>query len=297
MTSPRDDERVDAPLLLQPVVARPEGWRGRSGSLIAIGLAGFLVVALVLGTALDDGRPSSSAPIAVASLPSKPPTPRPTARPTTRPEPLATPLPVREVLGGQIPTERRLVYANGAEILDLGSGELTHFPSGIEYPLVPLPNGEVVCPCVIRDFAANGGTGSSLLRFGRYDQAGRAIVERDLRSFDDVVEVPDMTYGYDVAVALDPDAGSIDVLVIERHPPQLDDRALPCRRRHREGAGARGHRPGPGRSRKAGTVGDIGDAIGRVRGPQRRLPLGRFSRRGTRRRAGVRVGRPVRGPK
>jgi len=216
---PRDDRDVIVPLDLQPVVARPQGWRGRSSSLVAVGLVAFVAVAVVLGATSDDRRPSGVAPIAVASPLPTAVTPRPTARPTRSREPLATPLPEREVVGGQIPTERRLVYAAGVELLDLATGSLIPFTSQLDFPVVPLPNGDVACACVVRDFAANDGRGSSVLRFGRYDQTGVPILERDLQSFDAAVAVPDMTDGFNVAVSLDPDGTTLNVLVVERRPP------------------------------------------------------------------------------
>ena len=113
VTAPRDDEDVVVPLRLQPVVDRPQGWRGRSGSVIAVGLVGFVVVALVLGTAFDDGRPR--APRRSPSPPCPRAAPRRGRPPGRRPTGAAgDPAAGREVLGGQIPTERRLVYANGA---------------------------------------------------------------------------------------------------------------------------------------------------------------------------------------
>jgi hypothetical protein len=216
---PRDDRDIIVPLDLQPVVARPQGWRGRSSSLVAVGLVAFVAVAVVLGAMSDDRRPSSAGPIAVVSSRPTASSPRPTARPTRSREPLATPLPEREVLGGQIPTERRLVYAAGLELLDLATGSLTPFTPQLDFPVASLPNSDVVCACVVRDFAANDGRGSSLLRFGRYEQTGKPILERDLQSFDEAVAVPDMTEGFNVAASLDPDGKTLNVLVVERRPP------------------------------------------------------------------------------
>jgi len=220
VTTPRDDGDVVVPLQLQPVVARPQGWRGRSSSLVGVGLVAFVVVALVLGNAFDDGRPSGPGP-AIAVVPSASPTVRPSARPTATPEPLATPLPARDVRGGQIPTEQRLVYANGIELLDLATGVLTQLPAPIDeaWALLPLPNGQFVCACVARDPAANAGPGSAILRFVRFDQAGLPVVELDLQSFDEAVAVPNMDEGFNVAAALDPEGRSLYLLVVERRPP------------------------------------------------------------------------------
>jgi len=223
VTTPVDDEGVDAPLRLQPVVARPQGWRGRSGGLVGVGLVVFLVVAVALGTALDDRGPSGSAPIAVASLASSSPTTRPSARPTITREPLATPLPTLEVVGGQVPGEVRPVFANGVELLDLATGVLTPFAPPIDYPSLaaPLPNGEIACACVVRQVTAatTGSTSLPSLRFRRFDRAGTPIIERDIVSLEGAVEVPNMTEGFNVAIALDPDGRSMYVLFTERRPP------------------------------------------------------------------------------
>lgn len=218
MTTPRDDGDLYVPLELQPVVARPEGWRGRSSSFIAVGLVAFLIVAVALGTAFDDGQPAATSQ-AIAAAPSQTATPRPSRSPTARPEPLLPPLPTHAVLGDDIPTERRLVYAGGPAFLDLATGDLSRLPSGIEYPVIPLPSGEAICACVVRDFAANGGSGSYVLRFGRYGQDGTPLLERDLQTFDEAVPVPNMTEGFNLTAALDPDGRSVYVLVVERHPP------------------------------------------------------------------------------
>jgi hypothetical protein len=173
----------------------------------------------VLGNAFDDGRPARPAPVAIATAPPSNATSRPSRPPTPVPEPLATPLPRLEVFGGQIPTEQRLVYANGLERLDLATGVLVSLVPRLDYPALPLPNGDLVCACVARDVAANAGTGSSLLRFGRYEASGTPIVERDLLSFDGVVDVPDMTEGIGISAALGADSRLLYVLVAERRPP------------------------------------------------------------------------------
>jgi hypothetical protein len=219
VTTPIDEEDVDVPLRLQPVVARPQGWRGRSSSFVAIGLVAFVVVAVVLGTAFDDSVPAAPPPVAVASPSASPATPRPSARPTVSREPLATPLPERLVLGGQIPKERRLVFANGFAMLDLATGGLTQLARSFEWPSLPLPGDQLVCLCVIRDAAASGGDGGPILRFGRFDQTGAPIVEQDLLSLEGVAEAPGMAEGFNVAIALDPDRTSLYALVAQRRPP------------------------------------------------------------------------------
>lgn len=221
MTGPFEEDE-SAPLRLQPVVARPEGWRGRSSSIVAVGLVAFVAVAVVLGTAFDDGRPASAtgAPAVAATSPSPRTTPSPTpARPTPRPEPLASQLPRIEVLGGVIPTEQRLVDGYGLMRLDLATGELAQLATPLDYTAQLLPSGEIVCACVIRDGGANGGRGSSILRFGRYDPSGRPIVQRDVRSFDGTVDVPAMSEGFNVVTGLEPGGRRLYALAVERRPP------------------------------------------------------------------------------
>jgi hypothetical protein len=216
MIGSSDHEDVDVPLRLQPVVARPQGWRGRSPGLIAAGLAGFVVVAIVLATAFDDGRPTSSETVAVvpgATSATANPTRRPTPRPTTRSTPLPTHLPAREVIGGRIPTERRLVLAEGLQLLDLATGELSPLARGLGYDAQLTPGGEIVCACVI-------GTGPDrTVRFGRYSETGEPIVEKDIIPLGNVAPVPNATEGFTVAAALDPDGGWMLVLVTRRLPP------------------------------------------------------------------------------
>lgn len=219
MTTPFDEEDVDVPLRLEPVVARPQGWRGRSSSLVAIGLVAFVMVAVVVGTAFDDGRPAVSAPVAVASLTASPTTPRPSARPRATRMPLATPLPSRQVLGRHIPTERRLVFANGLEVLDLATGELSQLAGPIDYPSLALPHDEIVCACIVREEGLSGDGASPILRFRRFDQTGAPIVQRDLLSFEGVVDVPEATEGFSVGIGLASDSRSFYVLVVERRPP------------------------------------------------------------------------------
>ena len=103
------------------VVDRPQGWRSRSGSVVAFGLVGFIVVGLVLGSALGGG-PRQPDEAAVAPSPVATRAPRPSNRPTPTRTPRPTPLPSLEVIGGRIPTEERLVQGNGFELLDLADG-------------------------------------------------------------------------------------------------------------------------------------------------------------------------------
>jgi hypothetical protein len=213
MTSPTEEQAHDVPLRLQPVVARPGGWRGRSVNVVAVGLVGFVALGIVLGTGLDNGGPLTSPAVAAASAAAAP-TPRPTRRPT--PAPLATPLPTLEISGPELPTEHRLVYGNGQQILDLGTGTLRSFGGGYEDVAWTLGD-EIVCVCVVRP----GGTTppEPTLRFGRFDLAGAPILERDLVSLDGVVAVPEMSEGFNIAAAMDAAVGRLVVVDVLRRPP------------------------------------------------------------------------------
>jgi hypothetical protein len=213
MTSPTGEHDVDVPLRLQPVVARSEGWRGRSINLIAVGLVGFVVVGVVLGTMLDDGTPSSS-PVAVASVaPSASPTP--TRRPTPTRVPLATPLPELEATGAERPNERRLVFGSGQQILDLATGTIRSFGRQYEDALWAVGD-ELVCVCLVR-FSDTSPAPS--LRFGRFDLDGKPIVERDLVSLEDAVAVPEMTEGFNMTAAIDAAGERLVLVDVVRTPP------------------------------------------------------------------------------
>ncbi len=221
MTTPTEDHEIhdiEVPLRLQPVVARPEGWRGRSLNLIAVGLVGFVVIGLLLGTAFDNSGPSGPASGAVAVASGSPDrTARPTRRPTPIPRRLATPLPTIEVNSTTRPSERRLVYRDGQEILDLGSGTLRSFGRTYEDVLWPVGN-EYVCICVVR----SGGVGSSAgatLQFGRFDETGKRLVETDLVAFDDIEAVPEMTEGFNITATMDAAGDHLFVVAAVRRPP------------------------------------------------------------------------------
>ena len=216
MTEPTIEGDVEGPLRLQPVVARPDGWRGRSVNLIAVGLVGFVVVGLILGTAFDNnsGPATSPSAVAVASAPATP-TPRPTRRPT--PRPLATPLPGLEIYGSDQPTDRRLVFGNGLEILDFRTGSLRSF--GRTYEDVVWRDGETyVCVCVIRDNGVNTSTAVGL-EFGRFDQSGERLEQRDIVALDGIVPVPEMTEGFNVTATMDAAGTTLFVVDAVRRPP------------------------------------------------------------------------------
>ena len=224
MTMPSGDHEVrdiDVPLRLQPVVARPEGWRGRSINLIAVGLVGFVVIGVLLSTAFGNSGPSSpaSGAVAVASGSPGPPT-RPTRRPTPIPLPLATPLPTIEVHGTARPSERRLVYVDGPDLLDLGSGTLRSLGRTYEDVLWPV-GSEYVCICVVRSQGV-GSSAAVTLQFGRFDETGERLAETDLVAYDDVVAVPEMTEGFsgfNIAATMDAAGDHLFVVATARRPP------------------------------------------------------------------------------
>jgi hypothetical protein len=219
MTVPDEEEEVVVELRLQPVVARPDGWRGRSGGLIAAGLAAFIVVGIALGTVFGTGRPASSA-AAIALEPSAVASPTASRRPTPTRRPQLPPLPALEIVGGQIPTERRLVYANGLQVLDLSSGVLTTPARPWEDLILPLPNDEFVCVCMTREGPTGDATTSTVsLRVERFDAFGTTIVEHEAMTFDGIVAIPEMDLGFTMSAALSTDDRSLYVMTAVRRPP------------------------------------------------------------------------------
>jgi hypothetical protein len=223
VTTPIPEDDREGPLRLQSVVARPEGWRGRSNSLVVVGLVGFVAIAIVLGRAFGDGPANPAAVVAGTPtvIASSTPSTLPSRRPTPTPEPLATPLPTREVVGGRIPTERRLVYANGLQLLDLSTGTLASPMKPSDALFMPISNDQLVCACLIRGgpTGTDGAASDPGLRVGRYDLDGKPIVENDLLTFDGVVPVPDITDGINLVAALDADQRNMAVLAVVRRPP------------------------------------------------------------------------------
>jgi hypothetical protein len=123
-----------------------------------------------------------------------------------------------EDLGGIIPTERRLVHANGLQVLDLATGTLSAPSLPSSDNMLPLANNQLVCACVL-PAAPDEGRQAASLEFGRFDLNGAPIVQRRLLVFDDVAPVADMVDGYGVVTALDADRQSLYVLVVARRPP------------------------------------------------------------------------------
>ena len=223
MSAPVPEDDVQLPLRLQPVIPPARGWRGRSSSLVAVGLVGFIVVGIVLGTVFDDGGPASSPAVAAASPAQTPSSPSPTRRPTPSPVPLATPLPAVEIVGGQIPTERRLVWAQGLQVLDLGTGTMDPrlTPDPYSDQLMPLSDDQLVCACVLPPGTPIGDSTvkDPILRFARFDLTGAPIVARDVATFDAATPVRDMTDGFNVVASLDADQRYLFVSAVVRRPP------------------------------------------------------------------------------
>jgi hypothetical protein len=219
MTAPNDEEEVVVSLRLQPVLARPQGWRGRSSSFVAVGLVAFIVIGVALGAAFDNGRPASSAAAVVPSGPSVAVSPGATRRPNPTRRPQLPPLPAVEVIGGAFPTERRLVYAQGMQVLDLATGELSSPPRPYEDLLLSLGGDELVCACMVHGPPTGDVTTATVtLRFERLDTSGLVLVERDVVTFDGVVEVPDSP-GFTMVAALSTDDRWLLVLTAVRRPP------------------------------------------------------------------------------
>jgi hypothetical protein len=211
MTTPIRDDDIDITIRVQPVVARSEGWRGRSNSLIAVGLVGFIAVGVILGTAFDDAKPTGPAFVA-ASVPVASAKAGPTTRPTPSRSPRPSPLPTIEIIGGQIPTEQRLVYADGLELLDLSTGTLKRLQRSYEDLVFPADNGQFVCACIDRSTSAD-------VRFARFDEAGKDLAETDLAALDGATAVADMTEGFNVVAAFDRPGDRLFVMTAVRRPP------------------------------------------------------------------------------
>jgi hypothetical protein len=213
MTAPIEEEEVVVSLRLQPVVARPEGWRGRSSSFVAVGLVAFIAVGIALGAAFDGGVPASSAAAVEPSVAISPAT---TPRTNATRQPRLPALPALQVIGGTFPTERRLVYAHGPQVLDLGTGRLTSPPRPYEDIVLPVGD-EMVCACMVPE--SRGPERLHTLRFERFDTNGAVLVERDVLVFEGVVEVPEMSPGITAVATVSTDQRSLFVVTAIRHPP------------------------------------------------------------------------------
>ena len=223
MPSPGEEEDIIVPLRLERVGGRSQGLRGRSTTLVAAALVAFIALGIGLGS-VTDHRPSRL-PLILAELTASPrPVVEPSAQPRTqRPapsrEPLATPPPALEVLGDAIPSEHRLVYADGIEVLDLATGSLTRPSPPFYDAMLPIGRDQVVCACVVGGPAGSDPGAPPTIRFGRFDLTGKALVQRDVLSFDGVVPVPNQTDGFNAASALSEDRRTLYVLTVARRPP------------------------------------------------------------------------------
>lgn len=215
MTDPRPEDDVQIPLRMQSVVARPEGWRGRSTNLIVVGLVAFVAVGVLLGT-LNLGGPQRLPPLVFATdEPTAPPrTQRPSSRPTIRPNPTSPPLPEHLILGDELPDERRLVFANGLQALDMATGELGTPLHGYDGNVISLGGEQLACACPIRDSGVARG-----IRFERFDVDGQAIVENELVVWDGVESPPEMGETMTVQLALAPERKRLYVFAAVRRPP------------------------------------------------------------------------------
>lgn len=217
MPAPIEDEDL-VPLRLQPVVDRPRGWRGRSGTVVAVVLVAFVVAALVLGRALDTG-PTPPRIAAVATEPAAATTATTSPAPVPSLEPAVSPLPAREVIGGRIPDERRLVSANGVQVLDLATGTLQATTRPLYDHMLPVGDDQLVCACSLSGIPIGETPVPPTVRFGRYDLTGKVLVQRDLLSLVGVVPVPDITSGFNLTSTVSADQTTLYVLIAARRPP------------------------------------------------------------------------------
>jgi hypothetical protein len=216
MTEPRPEEDVQIPLRVQAVVARQEGWRGRSVNLVAVGLVAFVAVGIVLGT-VNVGGPQRLPPLVLST---QEPTASPRAAATSRPSigPIRTPPPLPEhlVLGDELPTERHLVFANGIQAMDMATGSLGRALVSQDGVVTSLGNA-VACACFLRGGGSFGGVRGLELQVAGFD--GEVPRTTELVTWDDVAGVPDMTEGASMQLAAAPDRKRIYVLAVARRPP------------------------------------------------------------------------------
>jgi hypothetical protein len=225
MPVPQVEEDVVVPLRVERLGARTRGTGGMSTTLVVAGMVGFIAIGIGLGLVSADRRPARLPPLlAVEASPSAGPARSPGPSPTELPKrsrvPLATGLPALEVLGDAVPTERRLVIADGLEVLDTATGSLTRPSPPLYDQLWPVGDDQVGCACL-----TGGSAGSeppvppATIRFGRFDLTGAALVQRDVLSFDGVVSVPNQTDGFNAVSALGDDQRTLYVLSVARQPP------------------------------------------------------------------------------
>ena len=226
MPPPREEEDVIVPLHLERVGPHSRGMRGKSTTLVAVGLVAFVVLGIGLGSVFGDRRPSRLPPLIAAeptvspNLPQEPSAGLQTQRPAPSRVPLPTPLPGFEMMGNGIPTERRLVYANGLELLDMATGSLTMPSTPMYDSMLPIGDDQLVCACVVgAPVGSDPAIPAPTIRFGRFDLTGRPLVQRDVLSFDGVVSVLNQSDGFNAVAALSEDRRSLFVLTVARVPP------------------------------------------------------------------------------
>lgn len=210
MSDPRIEEDRETPLRLQPVVSVGERSGSRSTALIAVGLAGFVFAGIVLGVT-NIGGPERLPPLVFATndIESAEPSPRP----TRRGEPTTPPWPDHLVLGDTLPSERRLVYGDGLQVLDVGHGALSRGPWGWD-GVLPIDDDELACVCFRRGVtdAATGEMDVALV-FRRFSLDGRLLLERDIGLLEAVRSVPEMNEGFNVSTVVTPDRTRIVAVV------------------------------------------------------------------------------------
>ena len=216
VTGPYEDNE-SVPLRFQPVVARPDGWRG----VPAASSRWARRIRRCRARPRDGIRRWPAASHRVPRSPGQPVTsaaPSPTAvlrPPETRPLP-SNCRASRSSAGD--PDRTTLVDGYGLMRLDLATGELAQLATPLDYTAQFLPSGEIACACIVRDPAANDGRGSAILRFGRYDPAGQPIstrppiLRRDGRRSRD-------GRGINVVTGHEPGGHRLYALAVERRPP------------------------------------------------------------------------------
>ena len=211
MSDPRIEEDRETPLRLQPVVSVGERGGSRSTALIAVGLVGFVLAGIVLGVT-NIGGPERLPPLVLA--PDDIESAEPSPRPTRRGEPTTPPWPDHLVLGDQVPSERRLVYGEGLQVLDVATGELSEGPWGWD-GVLPISEDQLACVCVRRGApdAATGDLDVALV-FRRFSLDGRLLIERDIGLLEGVRSVPEMDEGFNVSTVVSPDRTRIVAIVV-----------------------------------------------------------------------------------
>jgi hypothetical protein len=219
------DEDVVVPLRLERVGGRAHGPRGRSTALVAVALVAFVGLGVGLSLLSTDHQPVRLPPLVLAETTASPdslatPATRTSPPSTPSPVPPATPLPALEIAGDAVPTERRMVYGDGIEVLDLASGSLTRPSLPRDGWMLPIGDDQVVCACLTgTPERPDQASPSRTIRFGRFDMTGRSIVERDVVSLDGIVSIPNQSEGFALSNAISEDRRTLYLLTVARRPP------------------------------------------------------------------------------